>query len=81
MPAKRIEDLDFSPLGGWSGMIGFPGDFTPPSRFIRAVAFTQTLRKTPNVDATIYELFRILDNFKVPLGAAESGAGGASLTC
>ena len=38
---KKIEDLDFAPLGGGSGMIGLPGDFTPPSRFIRAVAFAK----------------------------------------
>ena len=74
IPAKKIEELDFSPLGGGSGMIGLPGDFTPPSRFIRAVAFTQTSRPTADGPETIYEIFRILDNFNVPLGAAE-GSG------
>jgi choloylglycine hydrolase len=73
LPSRKIEELEFSPLGGGSGMIGLPGDFTPPSRFIRAVAFSKTARKTPNAPETVYELFRILDNFNVPLGAAESG--------
>ena len=76
IPEKKISDMDFKPLGGGSGMIGLPGDNTPPSRFIRAVAFTQTARKTATGDETIYELFRILDNFNLPLGAAE-GAGAA----
>jgi choloylglycine hydrolase len=71
LPGKKIEDLNFKPLGGGSGMIGLPGDFTPPSRFIRAVAFSQTARPTPTGDETIYEVFRILDNFNVPLGASE----------
>lgn len=71
LPGKKIEELDFKPLGGGSGMIGLPGDFTPPSRFVRAVAFSQTARSTPNGEETVYELFRILDNFNVPLGAAE----------
>lgn len=71
IPQKKIDDLDFAPLGGGSGMIGLPGDFTPPSRFIRAVAFTQTARKTDTGKETIYEAFRILDNFNVPLGSAE----------
>ena len=57
-------------------MIGLPGDNTPPSRFIRAVAATQTARPTATGDETIYELFRILDNFNIPLGAAE-GSGEA----
>ena len=71
IPEKKIEDLNFKPLGGGSGMIGLPGDFTPPSRFIRAVAFSQTARPTSTGDETIYEIFRILDNFNVPLGASE----------
>ena len=71
LPAKKIESLDFGPLGGGSGMIGLPGDFTPPSRFVRAVAFTQTARPTGDGPETVYEALRILDNFNVPLGAAE----------
>ena len=75
IPDKKIGDLDFKPLGGGSGMIGLPGDNTPPSRFIRAVAATKTARVTATGEETLYELFRILDNFNLPLGAAEgSGA-------
>ncbi len=76
LPGRKIEDLDFKPLGGGSGMIGLPGDFTPPSRFVRAVAFSKTARPTQTGDETVYELFRILDNFNVPVGAAE-GTGEA----
>jgi choloylglycine hydrolase len=71
LPSKRIEEMDFAPLGGGSGMIGLPGDNTPPSRFVRAVAFSQTARPTPTGQETVYELFRILDNFNLPLGSAE----------
>jgi len=71
IPSKKIDDLDFSPLGVGSGMIGLPGDFTPPSRFVRAVAFSQAARPTPTTGETIYELFRILDNFNVGLEPAE----------
>ena len=71
LPMKKIEDMNFAPLGGGSGMIGLPGDFTPPSRFVRAVAFAKSARPTATGTETMYELFRILDNFNVPLGAAE----------
>jgi choloylglycine hydrolase len=71
VPTKHVAELDFSPLGAGSGMIGMPGDFTPPSRFVRAVAFSQTARPTKDGPETMYEAFRILDNFNVPLGAAE----------
>ena len=60
-----------------SGMIGLPGDNTPPSRFVRAVAWTQTARSTPTSSETVYEMLRILDNFNLPLGAAE-GSGSAA---
>lgn len=71
LPTKRLEEMDFSPLGGGSGMIGLPGDNTPPSRFVRAVAFSQTARPTPTGPETVYEMFRMLDNFNLPLGSAE----------
>ena len=69
--SKTISGINFKPVGAGSGFVGLPGDFTPPSRFIRAVAFTQTARKTPTSKETIYELFRILDNFNLGLGNAE----------
>jgi len=68
----RIADLDIKPLGVGSGMIGLPGDFTPPSRFIRATAFSQTACKTTGGYDTVRELFRILDNFNVPIAAVAS---------
>ena len=71
IPSRDIADLNFAPLGAGSGMIGLPGDFTPPSRFVRAVAFAKTARPTPDGEETMYEAFRILDNFNLPLGAAE----------
>ena len=76
LPAKKIDGLNFAPLGAGSGMIGLPGDFTPPSRFVRAVAFAKSARKTEGGYDTVRETFRILDNFNVPLGAAE-GTGTA----
>ena len=78
LPDKKIENLDFKPLGGGSGMIGLPGDFTPPSRFVRAVAFSQTARPTKTGGETMYEFFRILDNFNVPRGAAEGTGNDAT---
>ena len=66
-----LDDIEFSPLGHGSGMIGLPGDFTPPSRFVRAVAFSHTARKTNNGYDAAFECFRILDSFNVPIQSAE----------
>ena len=49
--------------------MGLPGDFTPPSRFVRAAAFTASCRPLETAQEAVYESFRILDNFNIPLGA------------
>lgn len=78
---KELSGVKFSPTGAGSGMIGLPGDNTPPSRFVRAVAWTQTARKTETANETLYEAFRILDNFNLPLGPdGAEGAGHAGDT-
>lgn len=69
--AKGEAKIDLTPIGAGSGFLGLPGDFTPPSRFVRAVAYTQSARNTPDGDETVYEVFRIMDNFNLPLGSAE----------
>lgn len=71
-----IASINFKPIGAGSGFLGLPGDFTPPSRFIRAVAFSQTARPTKNADETVFEVARILDNFNVPvIGKSELTSG------
>ena len=58
------------PTGQGSGMLGLPGDFTPPSRFVRAVAFSQSVF-TPKVgDEAVLEAFHVLNQFDIPKGAA-----------
>jgi len=71
VPPKKLDDISFAPLGAGSGFLGLPGDFTPPSRFVRAVAFTQTARRTKDGIDAVQELFRILDNFNIGVGMAE----------
>lgn len=65
----NFDGYDLKPLGGGSGLIGLPGDFTPPSRFVRAAAFTASCRPLETSFDAIFESFRILDNFNIPLGA------------
>jgi choloylglycine hydrolase len=64
-----LDEITLKPLGGGSGLIGLPGDFTPPSRFVRAAAFTATCRPLATSLDAVFESFRILDNFNIPLGA------------
>jgi choloylglycine hydrolase len=75
MSSKNIPTIDLAGkeikgLGQGSGMLGLPGDFTPPSRFVRAVAFTQTAVPVAGAKDAILQAFHILNQFDIPLGAA-----------
>jgi choloylglycine hydrolase len=73
-PAPRtpltLGGVKLSPLGSGSGLVGLPGDFTPPSRFVRAAALTASARPLATADDAVFEAFRILDNFNIPVGAS-----------
>jgi choloylglycine hydrolase len=72
----RVGGIDIRPLGvGW-GLHGLPGDYTGPSRFVRAVALL-TLATTPK-DAREAEMLtlHVLNTFDVPAGVVrEPGPG------
>jgi len=70
---KNIKGISLAPFGAGSGMLGLPGDVTPPSRFVRAVAFTSTMITPKNVEAGINEASRILNNFDIPRGLVREG--------
>jgi len=65
---KKFGKFKVTPTGGGSGLLGIPGDFTPPSRFIRAAAFTASVRPLKTSTEAVFESFRILDNFNIPIG-------------
>ncbi len=71
--AREIDGVSLAPFGAGSGMLGLPGDVTPPSRFVRAVAFTQTLITPKDVEAGVNEASRILNNFDIPRGLVREG--------
>ena len=70
---KTLNGIDISPFGAGSGMFGLPGDITPPSRFIRAVAYTHTSTKLTTPDIAISQASRILNNFDIPKGLVREG--------
>jgi len=56
-------------FGGNSGFLGLPGDFTPPSRFVRAAFFCATAPQLSTGFETVKQCFHILNNFDIPIGA------------
>jgi choloylglycine hydrolase len=68
-PPLKLSGEEYAPIGAGTGMLGLPGDFTPPSRFIRVAAWSHSTRELENSKEAVYELFRILDNFQLPYNA------------
>lgn len=64
----KMGPITLRAFGAGSGLLGLPGDFTPPSRFVRA-AFLQTysIQQDTSYDSVL-QAFHILNNFDVPLG-------------
>ncbi len=69
-PPIQLGSVKLEPFGQGSGMLGMPGDFTPPSRFVRAVAFSQSVLKPKTGDEAVLTAFHVLNNFDIPKGSA-----------
>ena len=75
MSDKNVEKIDLGGkeikgLGQGSGMLGLPGDFTPPSRFVRAVAFSKSALPVEKAKDGVLQAFHILNQFDIPKGSA-----------
>lgn len=75
-----LDGVMLEPFGAGSGMVGLPGDFTPPSRFIRAAIFSTTATPSENAEKAISQVFHILNQFDIPVGAARSKIGNITYT-
>ena len=72
VPSVKIAGETLQQIGQGSGMLGLPGDFTPPSRFVRAAVFSATAIPTDTTDKGIEQVFHILNNFDIPVGVARA---------
>ncbi len=70
VPPVELSGIKLPGFGQGSGMLGLPGDFTPPSRFIRAVAFSQSALPVATAEEGVLQAFHILNQFDIPKGAA-----------
>ena len=79
VPPIALRDIKLAQFGEGSGMHGLPGDFTPPSRFVRAVAFSQAAIASDTAQQSVLQAFHILNNFDIPLGSVRQMMGGTSI--
>lgn len=74
LQAVNIEETDFNGVpvtkfGEGSGLVGLPGDFSPPSRFVRSAYFVANTPKDLARQDAILQAFRILSQADIPTGA------------
>lgn len=81
VPPLVLDGVKLTQLGQGAGMHGLPGDFTPPSRFVRAVVFTQAEVPSATGEDAVLAAFHILNQFDIPKGSVrDKSTGGLELT-
>jgi choloylglycine hydrolase len=71
---KRVAGVDLGPPSQGSGARGLPGDFTSPSRFVRAAFFVHSAPKADTSRAAVLQAFHTLNSFDIPKGSVSERA-------
>lgn len=67
--ASNAPVLGLTPLGQGIGLQGMPGDFLPPSRFVRAWIYSSINGLFANSEHAVFHCFHILNQFDIPYGS------------
>lgn len=67
-----LGSVTLSAFGTGAGLHGLPGDFTPPSRFVRAAIFSQAATPNASAEYAVFIAFHILNQFYIPKGSVVS---------
>ncbi|MCB1501915.1 MAG: linear amide C-N hydrolase [Bauldia sp.] len=74
--ARQVGDVNVTALGQGGGTTGLPGDFTPPSRFVRAAFMRHWITQPKDADEAIQAMDHILNTVDIPIGIAQSKENG-----
>lgn len=78
-PSIKIQGKEFAAFGQGSGAIGLPGDFSPPSRFIRAAFINQVALQAKDGLLGVQRAFKILNQFDIPKGLIKEKDNGKDI--
>jgi Linear amide C-N hydrolases, choloylglycine hydrolase family len=79
VPPVQLSGLKLAQFGQGSGLHGLPGDYTSPSRFVRAAVFSQSAIPSDNTRDAVLQAFHILNAFDIPLGAVRASEDGGMI--
>lgn len=60
--------ITFASTGQGGGMVGLPGDISPPSRFVKIALMKETVLPTENALSTLNLAQHLINNVDIPLG-------------
>ena len=69
----NLMGMPVTATGNGTGLLGMPGDVTPPSRFVRATVLTEVVTTVEDARAAVNQAFHCLDLVSVPRFLAASG--------
>jgi choloylglycine hydrolase len=67
-PTTTVHDTVLHPLGQGGGLLGLPGDYTPPSRFVRAAALMLLIDQPADAASAEAACLHVLNSFDIPAG-------------
>jgi choloylglycine hydrolase len=68
-PSITLNGVSFSPLGSGAGTPGLPGDYSPPSRFLRTLFGREAINDLSDEAACVNGAFHILAAVDIPKGS------------
>jgi penicillin V acylase-like amidase (Ntn superfamily) len=71
----RVGTVDVTALGQGGGLIGIPGDDTPPLRFVRAAFMRHNVPQPADAGEAIAAIGHVLNTIDIPIGIAQSRDG------
>lgn len=74
-PPLELDGQKIAAFGQGSGLLGMPGDPTPPSRFIRALGYTMSAKPVAPGPESVRLAEHIANNFDIPVGWIRPDAG------
>lgn len=71
----KVDGMTYSATGQGAGMVGLPGDSTPPSRFVKMAFLQKTALQVDNAKDAVILSEHIIDNVFIPNGMVRNPKG------
>lgn len=68
----KIQGMTYTVNGQGSGWLGLPGDFSPPSRFVKMVSMLSAVNSPDNAESALVLAQHVLANVFIPAGFVRS---------